>query len=251
MNRIADFNIHNSKQQHAASNTCNVTINNSTSPSKKVVKKVVPRPTTGDTPSPSFGYPPIQYPTPPDNLMYAPGPYADSGQCPDYTPHDSIMTRSIDAATEETKETSSTETSANYESIINEHLKTIESLTLDSSLNKTIAQCYGHILKDLNIKLIANLIDQSRYVIVDITCLTNIIAIIVGVDAAAVHILYSVPNIGCTGSYNPIRTIDSIKINNLDFHLMYNEKYNILTDSYFISLNKVYVEPSIINALFS
>ena len=45
-------------------------------------------------------------------------------------------------------------------------------------LYKTIAKTYGHILKDNNPKLVANLIDQSGRVIIDAESLIKIVALV-------------------------------------------------------------------------
>ena len=40
---------------------------------------------------------------------------------------------------------------------------------------------------------------------------------------------------------NPIKRIEAIKVAGLDFKLTYNEKYNMLTDEYSVSLRKVLI----------
>ena len=43
------------------------------------------------------------------------------------------------------------------------------------------------------------------------------------------------------GKLNPIKNIEAIKVAGLDFKLTYNEKYNMLTDEYSVSLRKVLI----------
>ena len=93
-------------------------------------------------------------------------------------------------------------------------------------LYKTIAKTYGHILKDNNPKLVANLIDQSGRVIIDAESLIKIVALVCQVQPESINIEYE---------------IEAIKVAGLDFKLTYNEKYNMLTDEYSVSLRKVLI----------
>ena len=109
-------------------------------------------------------------------------------------------------------------------------------------LYKLIAHTLAVILKDNNPKLIANVIDNSGKIIIEATSLCQIIALMCGVDPTAVHIKYLTnEDVGCLAKTNPIKQIDDIKINYLDFKLAYNNMFNILTDQYHISLKKVIV----------
>lgn len=109
-------------------------------------------------------------------------------------------------------------------------------------LYKLIAHTFAVILKDNNPKLLANIIDNSGKIIIDGTSLCQIIALMCGVDATAVHIEYVMKDeVGCMEKVNPIKLIENIKINYLDFKLAYNNMFNILTDQYHISLKKVIV----------
>ena len=110
------------------------------------------------------------------------------------------------------------------------------------ALYKLIAHTFAVILKDNNPKLLANIIDNSGKIIIEATSLCQIIAIMCGVDPTAVHIEYVMKDEGgCMAKVNPIKVIENIKINYLDFKLAYNNMFNILTDQYHISLKKVIV----------
>ena len=110
------------------------------------------------------------------------------------------------------------------------------------ALYKLIAHTFAVILKDNNPKLLANIVDNSGKIIIDATSLCQIIALMCGVDATSVHIEYVVKDeVGCMAKVNPIKLIENIKINYLDFKLAYNNMFNILTDQYHISLKKVIV----------
>ena len=109
-------------------------------------------------------------------------------------------------------------------------------------LYKLLAITFSNILKDNNPKLIANLIDNSGKIIVDATNLVRIIALICAAPEADVHIEYVLKEkeVGCLASskINPIKLIENIKIGYIDFKLGFNDKYNMLTDTFNISLKK-------------
>ena len=108
-------------------------------------------------------------------------------------------------------------------------------------LYKTIAKTYGHILKDNNPKLVANLIDQSGRVIIDAESLIKIVALVCQVQPESINIEYELSGGGCCAKINPIKRIEAIKVAGLGFKLTYNEKYNMLTDEYSVSLRKVLI----------
>ena len=108
-------------------------------------------------------------------------------------------------------------------------------------LYKTIAKTYGHILKDNNPKLVANLIDQSGRVIIDAESLIKIVALVCQAQPETINIEYELSGGGCCAKINPIKRIEAIKVAGLDFKLTYNEKYNMLTDEYSVSLRKVLI----------
>ena len=123
--------------------------------------------------------------------------------------------------------------------LTDENNQTLNGNELD--LYKTIAKTYGHILKDNNPKLVANLIDQSGRVIVDAESLIKIVALVCQAQPESVNIEYELTGGGCCAKINPIKRIEAIKVAGLDFKLTYNEKYNMLTDEYSVSLRKVLI----------
>ena len=122
---------------------------------------------------------------------------------------------------------------------LTEEAKPLNGNELD--LYKTIAKTYGHILKDNNPKLVANLIDQSGRVIIDAESLIKIVALVCQVQPESINIEYELSGGGCCAKINPIKRIEAIKVAGLDFKLTYNEKYNMLTDEYSVSLRKVLI----------
>ena len=106
---------------------------------------------------------------------------------------------------------------------------------------KLLALTFSNILKDNNAKLIANIIDNSGKIIVEAGNLVKIIALITGARETDIHIEYiNNDGAGCTActKINPIKKIENIKIGYVDFKLGFNDKYNILTDTFNISLKK-------------
>jgi hypothetical protein len=107
---------------------------------------------------------------------------------------------------------------------------------------KQLATTFAGLLKSANSKLILNLIDTSGKIIVDSTSLCKIIGLITNEAAEDVVISYEAgTGEGCTTKVNPISKIKAIKIKCCDFNLRYNEHYNMLTDTYAVSLKKVFV----------
>ena len=94
------------------------------------------------------------------------------------------------------------------------------------------------ILKSNNVKLIANLIDQSGKVILSASDLLTAISLALGIDPNGVKIQYEDPDPSCLGKVNPIKIISTIKVCGYDFNLAYNKQYNQLTDEFGISLTK-------------
>ena len=116
-------------------------------------------------------------------------------------------------------------------------------------LYKLLAITFSNILKDNNAKLIANIIDNSGKIIVEAGNLIKIIALITNTAETDIHIEY-VNNDGagcmaCT-KINPIKKIENIKIGYVDFKLGFNDKYNILSDTFNVSLKKCIIPVGII-----
>ena len=116
-------------------------------------------------------------------------------------------------------------------------------------LYKLLALTFSTILKDNNPKLIANIIDNSGKIIVEAGNLVKIIALITNSLESDIHIEYvNNDGAGCTAcaKINPIKKIENIKIGYVDFKLGYNDKYNILSDTFNVSLKKCIIPVGIV-----
>ena len=203
MARIVDFNINNAKHIPSSSSSCNIVINNTKTSE------------SSSTQTPQMVNPPeypqrIVYPPPLDN------PPADNSKFyPSVNPY-VYQSRSV-----------------NVESNPEINL---------SDLYKLLAITFSNILKDNNSKLIANLIDNSGKIIIDATNLVRIIALLCGALDTDIHIEYVNKDKegGCMAcsKINPIKQIENIKIGYIDFKLGFNDKYNMLCDTFNISLRK-------------
>ena len=203
MARIVDFNIGSAKSQPSAKGQCSVIINNHQSNNSPAAAPPSPFPDR------------VTYPPP---IMDVPVNAPDQGY-PSVMP--GVVTRNIEINSSD---------SGNGDSVN------------EVELYKLIAHTFAVILKDNNPKLIANVIDNSGKIIIEATSLCQIIALMCGVEPTAVHIKYITnEDVGCIAKTNPIKQIEDIKINYLDFKLAYNNMFNILTDQYHISLKKVIV----------
>ena len=208
MARIADFNIACSKHVPRAQGQCSVVINNHQSAAP-----------TNPSPFPDR----VTYPPPMESALPDPG---FASVMP------GVVTRSVEI-------NNGTEKS---DAAGSRSLRGTEDEIDEVALYKLIAHTFAVILKDNNPKLLANIVDNSGKIIIDATSLCQIIALMCGVDATSVHIEYVVKDeVGCMAKVNPIKLIENIKINYLDFKLAYNNMFNILTDQYHISLKKVIV----------
>jgi hypothetical protein len=105
-----------------------------------------------------------------------------------------------------------------------------------------LAQTFSKILKSNNIKLIANLIDQSGKIILDAESLCILIGMITSSNPATVNIQYeSNEEGGCFAKINLIHKIKTIKIGVIDFNLGFNAQYNTLQQKFAVSLKRVVV----------
>ena len=218
MDRIADFNISSNRQRHRNTNSCNVVINNNHSVTSAVQRRVKPRSES------QYGLPPL----------------------PPKTAADKQNGQSLAAPGSVVYPTPTFAESSPYEEpqVVEREVTLAETEPLNGNeldLFKTIAKTFGEILRDNNPKLIANLIDQSGKVIVDAENLVRIVALVCQAHPESINIEYEVKESGCCGKFNPIKNIEAIKVAGLDFKLTYNEKYNMLTDQYSISLRKVLI----------
>ena len=203
MDRIADFNISSNRQRHRNTNSCNVVINNNHSNSTPQFRSVTGAPSR---PPDTVVYPSVN-PSVNQSMSVEPNPYENT----------QVMERDV----------------------VIDDKEALNGNELD--LYKTIAKTYGHILKDNNPKLVANLIDQSGRVIIDAESLIKIVALVCQVQPESINIEYELSGGGCCAKINPIKRIEAIKVAGLDFKLTYNEKYNMLTDEYSVSLRKVLI----------
>ena len=202
MDRIADFNISSNRQRHRNTNSCNVVINNNHSNSTPQFRSVTGAPPRNPG---TVVYPSV------NQSMTTENPYANV--------EPPIIERDV--------------------TLTDDNGQPLNGNELD--LYKTIAKTYGHILKDNNPKLVANLIDQSGRVIIDAESLIKIVALVCQVQPESINIEYELSGGGCCAKINPIKRIEAIKVAGLDFKLTYNEKYNMLTDEYSVSLRKVLI----------
>ena len=204
MDRIADFNISSNRQRHRNTNSCNVVINNNHSNSTPQFRSVTGAP--GHSPNPRN----------PGTVVY---PSVNQSMSVEPNPYENVVERDV--------------------TLTDDNGQPLNGNELD--LYKTIAKTYGHILKDNNPKLVANLIDQSGRVIIDAESLIKIVALVCQVQPESINIEYELSGGGCCAKINPIKRIEAIKVAGLDFKLTYNEKYNMLTDEYSVSLRKVLI----------
>ncbi len=259
MTRVADFNIMNTRKgrqgrvevsSNHGTNKMNVFIHTPTGERPRTNKRVNAMNTASLTPQVPVQNDPITgYPLPgfsyPEYVPYT--PTSAYPPVPDVSP---ILSRSVDATQDEqtvkpevtTKLQTSEMVSSAFESPCPGCIALSEELTTtknDVALAKLLATTFGHILKDNNVKLLANIIDNSGKVIVDLVSLVNLISVVTGAPVENITIGYEDQEAGCMAKINPIRNIDNIKVNGLDFHLSYNCRYNLLSDQYFISLKRV------------
>ena len=96
----------------------------------------------------------------------------------------------------------------------------------------------SNILKDNNPRLVINLIDQSGKIIIEAQTLIELIAIKTNSDPNLVNISFIDEEPSCMTKVNPIKNIAKIKIDNETFQLKFNREFNILQDTYNISLSK-------------
>ena len=226
MDRIADFNISSNRQRHRNTNSCNVVINNNHAQHLSAPAYTRPKPPPGSVVYPQSGQACNAYPSvnPSVTPTFADSnPYPQSGQACNAYENPQVIDRDVVIDDSVPKETTP---------VLNGN---------ELDLYKTIAKTYGHILKDNNPKLVANLIDQSGRVIIDAESLIKIVALVCQVQPESINIEYELSGGGCCAKINPIKRIEAIKVAGLDFKLTYDEKYNMLTDEYSVSLRKVLI----------
>jgi hypothetical protein len=118
----------------------------------------------------------------------------------------------------------------------------IEGETNELKLYKLLSLTLAGILKTNNPKLFANLIDNSGKVILDAVNLVKLIALITNTKEEDVNIEYQTQEEPtCWSKIKPVKIIENIKVQHKDFKLCYNYEYNVLSDTYAISLKKFIV----------
>ena len=136
-----------------------------------------------------------------------------------------------------------------FQSVNPVNVETPTSVSESVDLYKLLALTFSNILKDNNPKLIANIIDNSGKIIVEAGNLVKIIALITNSLESDIHIEYvNNDGNGCTActKINPIKKIENIKIGYVDFKLGFNDKYNILCDTFNVSLKKCIIPVGIV-----
>ena len=112
-----------------------------------------------------------------------------------------------------------------------------ESVT-NPDLYRHLAISFSNIVKSNNIKLLANLIDQSGKVVLSASDLVTAISLMLNVAERDIRISYEDPDSTCLSKVSPIKIITSIKVNGYDFNLAYNRQYNELSDVFSVSLTR-------------
>ena len=104
-----------------------------------------------------------------------------------------------------------------------------------------IIKAFSDILRKNDKALIGNLIDFTGKIIVGAEVLIELIAIVCDAQKDQVIINFLEEDVGCFQKISSIKNISSIKVNNLDMYIKFNDAYNTLSNKYFISLEKVIV----------
>ena len=106
-------------------------------------------------------------------------------------------------------------------------VKTIDNKT--EELYLTIIKAFTDILRSDNKTLLTNLIDFSGKIILKAETLIQIIALVTDED------------VGCLHKFNPLKKVASIKVDNKDMFIKFNDAYNLILIKYAISLDWVVV----------
>ena len=118
-------------------------------------------------------------------------------------------------------------------------VKTIDNKTEQMYLS--IIEAFGHILKEDNKTMLTNIIDMSGKVIIKAESLLKIIALACNTEPENVVINYLDEEVGCLHKFNPLKKIASIKVDNKDMFIQYNSNYNMIQNTFNISLEKCVV----------
>ena len=118
-------------------------------------------------------------------------------------------------------------------------VKTIDNKTEQMYLS--IIEAFGNILKEDNKTMLTNIIDMSGKVIIKAESLLKIIALACNTEPENVVINYLDEEVGCLDKFNPLKKIASIKVDNKDMFIQYNSNYNMIQNTFNISLEKCVV----------
>ena len=143
-------------------------------------------------------------------------------------------------------------TTERYVVVSRQPIVTSEEIDSNIEFHKKRADIMTRILCMDNKKLLANLIDKSGKVILSAQEFCELVACMLSTEAypylpSDINLtLQEEVNTSCLKSVvSPFKHVISIKINNQDFYNVQNEAYNILTNNYKVSVETVYVPPSI------
>ena len=112
-----------------------------------------------------------------------------------------------------------------------------------SAFYEKLAYIMSQILATNNSTLLVNVIDKSGFIILKAEELVNLISILTAASPNNISIHYaSEEETGCCFTkYSPVKTIQSITVNNQDLQYSCNKQYNILKNQFRISLNKCFI----------
>lgn len=136
-----------------------------------------------------------------------------------------------------------------YPSQLEQLQQQIQELESENKFYKLLSSTLSNLLANDDPKLLINLIDQSGKIIIEASTLIQLIAIKTNSDPNLVNISFVDEEPNCLSKVSPIKIISKIKINDESFSLKYNKEFNILQDTFKISLEKCIIPEININRL--
>ncbi len=115
------------------------------------------------------------------------------------------------------------------------------------ALYKMTSTIKDGILKTNNIKMLANVLDTSGKIIIGAEDLVKTVGLACSIPSEKVNIKYIAVDGTCCGKINPVRSIDTIKVDNQDMVIAFNDKYNMIENKFNISLKRVVIPNSFDN----
>jgi len=114
---------------------------------------------------------------------------------------------------------------------------------IPSAFYEKLAYIMSEILATNNSTLFVNVIDKSGFIILKAEELVKLISILTAASSDNISIHYaSEEETGCCiTKYTPVKTIQSITVNNQDLQFSYNKQYNILKNQFRLSLNRCFI----------